>query len=304
MTILLLGKDGQVGWELQRALSPLGVVVALGRKGCTGLCGDLARLGGLRQTIREIKPTVIVNAAAYTAVDRAEEERDLAYAINAEAPALLADEAKAQNALLVHYSTDYVFDGSGDRAWREQDPVDPINHYGVTKLAGEQAIQAADCRYLIFRTSWVYAAHGKNFLATMTKLIQERNSLTVIDDQVGAPTGAELIADVTALALRQAQQDLTFTGIYNLVAGGETSWCGYAKFIAEWFQNQNVLVKATSDRIQPISTLAWPTPARRPLNSRLDRKKLESALNLQLPAWQTGVERTLAERRKLIVPQD
>ncbi|MDP0497913.1 MAG: dTDP-4-dehydrorhamnose reductase [Verrucomicrobiota bacterium JB024] len=304
MRILLFGKDGLVGWELQRALAPLGVVVPLGRKGCKGLCGDLTKLDRLRQTIREIKPTVIVNAAAYTAVDRAEEERELAYIINAKAPTLLAEEAKAQDALLVHYSTDYVFDGSGDRAWREQDPVAPINHYGLTKLTGEQAIQAAACRYLIFRTSWVYAARGKNFLGTMAKLIQEREALTVIDDQVGAPTGAELIADVTTIALRQAHQYPELTGIYNLVAAGETSWHGYAQFIAEWFKEQCVRIQATPERIQPIPSAAWPTPARRPLNSRLDRSKLENAFGLQLPEWQVGVERALAERQNFTISQD
>ena len=303
MKILLLGKNGQVGWELQRALAPLGTVVALGRTGPSGLCGDLAKLDDLRTTIREIKPTVIVNAAAYTAVDRAEEDRNLADTINTEAPALLAKEARAQDALLVHYSTDYVFDGSGNRPWRELDPAAPINHYGATKLAGEQAIQAADCRHLIFRTSWVYAARGRNFLGTMAQLIEERTSLKVIDDQVGAPTGAELIADVTAMALRQAQQDSELAGIFNLAAAGETNWYDYARFIADWLQRQNVPIKATPDRILPIPTTAWPTPAERPLNSRLDSTKLENVLKLQLPAWQKGAERALAERRNFTKPQ-
>lgn len=303
MKILLLGRNGQVGWELQRALAPLGTVVGLGRKGPNGLCGDLAKPDDLRATIRGVKPSVIVNAAAYTAVDRAEEDRDLAHAINAEAPALLAEEARAQNALLVHYSTDYVFDGSGNRPWREQDVAAPINHYGVTKLAGEHAIQAADCRHLIFRTSWVYAARGRSFLGTMAQLVEERDSLKVVDDQVGAPTGAELIADVTALALRQALHDSELSGIFNLVAAGETSWYGYARFIADWLQRQNVPIKATPDRIQPVSTTAWPTPAKRPLNSRLDRTKLENVLRLQLPTWQMGVERSLAERRNYTTSQ-
>lgn len=303
MRILLLGKNGQVGWELQRALAPLGAVVGLGRNGPNGLCGDLARLDDLRATIRGVKPTVIVNAAAYTAVDRAEEDRDLAHAINAEAPAVLAEEARAQNALLVHYSTDYVFDGTGNRPWREQDRVAPINHYGATKSAGEHAIQATDCRHLIFRTSWVYAATGRNFLGTMAQLIEERDSLKVIDDQVGAPTGAELIADVTALALRQALHDSELEGIFNLVAAGETSWYGYARFIADWLQRQNVPIKATPDRIKPVSTTDWPTPAKRPLNSRLDTTKLEDALRLQLPTWQMGVERSLTERRNYTTSQ-
>ena len=304
MKILLLGKDGQVGWELQRALAPLGTLVALGRKNPNGLCGDLTKLDDLRATIRDIKPTVIVNAAAYTAVDRAEEDRDLANLINAEAPALLAEEAEAQAALLVHYSTDYVFDGSGNRPWREQDPAAPINYYGATKLAGESAIRSTGCRHLIFRTSWVYAARGSNFLGTMTKLIEERDSLKVIDDQVGAPTGAELIADVTAMALRQTQQDSELAGLFNLVSTGETSWHGYARFIADCLQRQNVPIQATPDCIEPVPTTAWPTPAKRPLNSRLDSTKLENALKLQLPAWQTGVERSLTERRNFTKPQD
>jgi len=304
MRILLLGKNGQVGWELQRALAPLGPVVALDRKSQNGLCGDLTKLDDLRVTIRGIKPTVIVNAAAYTAVDRAEDDRDLAHTINTEAPALLAKEARAQGALLVHYSTDYVFDGSGTRPWREHDPTSPINHYGATKLAGELAIQAADCRHLIFRTSWVYAARGKNFPGTIAQLVEERDSLKVIDDQVGAPTGAELIADVTAMALRRVQQDSELTGIFNLVAAGETSWYDYARFIAGWLQRQNVPVQATPDRIQPVPTTAWPTPAERPLNSRLDSTKLENVLKLHLPAWQKGVERALAERRNLTKLQD
>ncbi|MED5601793.1 MAG: dTDP-4-dehydrorhamnose reductase [Pseudomonadota bacterium] len=304
MKILLLGKDGQVGWELQRALAPLGTLVALSRKNPNGLCGDLTKLDDLRTTIRDIKPTVIVNAAAYTAVDLAEEHRDLANLINAEAPALLAEEAEAQAALLVHYSTDYIFDGSGNRPWREQDPAAPINYYGATKLAGELAIQSTGCRHLIFRTSWVYAARGSNFLGTMTELIEERDSLKVIDDQVGAPTGAELIADVTAIALRQTRQDSDLAGLFNLVAAGETSWHGYARFIADCLQRQNVPIQATPDRIEPVPTTAWPTPAKRPLNSRLDFTKLENVLRLQLPAWQTGVERALTERRNFTTPQD
>ncbi len=304
MKILLLGKNGQVGWELQRALAPLGTLVSLGRKNPNGICGDLTKLDDLRATIRDVKPTVIVNAAAYTAVDRAEEDRDLANLINAEAPALLAEEAQAQAALLVHYSTDYIFDGSGNRPWREQDLAAPINYYGATKLAGESAIRSTGCRHLIFRTSWVYAARGSNFLGTMTKLIEERDSLKVIDDQVGAPTGAELIADVTAIALRQTQQDSELAGLFNLVATGETSWHGYAQFVAECLQRQNVPIRATPDRIEPVPTTAWPTPAKRPLNSRLDSTKLENSLKLQLPAWQTGVERSLAERRKFTKPQD
>lgn len=296
MSTLLLGKNGQVGWELQRALAPLGPLVALDRRGLNGLCGDLANLDGLRATVRELKPAVIVNAAAYTAVDRAEEECELAETINTTALDILAEEAKRLGALLVHYSTDYVFDGSGVTPWREEDATAPLNHYGATKLAGEEAIQAQGCRHLIFRTSWVYAARGKNFLATMARLMQERDALKVINDQIGAPTGAELIADVSAHAIRQARLDSQVNGIFHLVSAGETSWHGYALFIADWLKRQRIKVKATPDRIEPVSTEVWPTPAQRPLNSRLSTEKLEHALGLELPSWRAGVERALSER--------
>lgn len=304
MNILLLGKNGQVGWELQRALAPLGNLVALERSGLGGLAGDLSKPEGLRETVREIKPTVIVNAAAYTAVDDAEEDRQTASRVNAEAVHILAEEARALDALLVHYSTDYVFDGSGSSAWREGDTVAPLNHYGASKLAGEQAIQTQGCRHLIFRTSWVYAARRRNFLATMAKLIQERGTLKVINDQVGAPTGAELIADVSAHATRYAQLNPEQAGVFHLAAAGETSWHGYACFIAEWLKCQGIAIQATPDCIEPVPTTAWPTPAQRPLNSRLNTAKLEHAFGLHLPSWQAGVERTLAESRNFISTQD
>ncbi|WP_458527205.1 dTDP-4-dehydrorhamnose reductase [Onishia taeanensis] len=294
--ILLLGKNGQVGWELQRALAPLGELTALDRHGCKGLTGDLADVDGLRRTVRQLKPQVIVNAGAYTGVDRAEEQRELATRINAEAPALLAEEARALNALLIHYSTDYVFNGSGDSPWRESDPVGPLNHYGASKLAGERHIQSSGCRHLIFRTSWVYAARGNSFLSTMARLMCEREALQVIDDQHGAPTGAELIADVTSHALVQTLNDGAKQGLYHLVPAGQTSWHGYAIFIAEWLQRQGTEVQSTQERIAPISTSEWPTPANRPLNSRLTTTKLERAFSLTLPAWQNGVERALVER--------
>ncbi len=296
MKIFLLGKNGQVGWELQRALAPLGEVIALDRFGENGLTGDLADLDGLRRTVRELKPQVIVNAAAYTAVDRAEEEHDLATLINAEAPRLLAEEAKALGALLVHYSTDYVFDGSGDAPWQETDTPGPVNHYGASKLAGERRIQASGCRHLIFRTSWVYAARGSNFLATMARLMRERDALQVIDDQVGAPTGAELIADVTAHAIAQALRDATSEGLYHLAPAGETSWHGFATFIAEWLLGQGLAIQATPERIASIATSEWPTPAQRPLNSRLDTTRLERAFDLTLPPWRQAVARALQER--------
>ncbi|GGY06609.1 NAD(P)-dependent oxidoreductase [Litchfieldella qijiaojingensis] len=296
MRILLLGKNGQVGWELQRALAPIGHVIALDRSGQGGLSGDLADLDGLRFMLREFKPTVIVNAAAYTAVDRAEEECEMASLINAEAPRVLAEEAQTFDALLVHYSSDYVFDGSGKAPWQERDTPSPLNHYGASKLAGEQAIQASGCRYLIFRTSWVYSARGKNFLATMVNLIKTREALKVVCDQIGAPTGADLIADVTAHAIVRARNNASLEGLYHVVAAGETNWHGYATFIAEWFQRQGVDIQATPERIDPVPSNAWPTPATRPLNSRLSTEKLERVFGLALPSWQQGVARCLAER--------
>lgn len=295
MKILLLGKNGQVGWELQRSLSPLGEVLALDRHGLTG---DLADLDGLRCTLRELKPEIIVNAAAYTAVDRAEEERELANRINAQAPGVLAEEAKALGALLVHYSTDYVFDGGGVAPWQETDPPGAVNHYGASKLAGERHIQASGCRHLIFRTSWVYAARGGNFLAAMARLIRERDALQVVDDQFGAPTGAELIADVTAHTLCKAGQDTSLEGLYHLAAAGETSWHGFATFIAEWLQEHEITIQATPERIAPIPSSEWPTPAQRPLNSRLDTTRLEHAFGLTMPPWQQGTARVLHETQR------
>jgi dTDP-4-dehydrorhamnose reductase len=294
--ILLLGKNGQVGWELQRALAPLGELTALDRHGCNGLTGDLTDLEGLRRTVRELKPQVIVNAAAYTAVDRAEEEHELATLINAEAPGMLAAEAISLGALLVHYSTDYVFDGSGVTPWQETDTPGPLNHYGASKLAGERHIQASSCKHLIFRTSWVYGARGANFLATMVRLMRERDALQVINDQVGAPAGAELIADVSAHAIVQAQADASKEGLYHLAPGGETSWHGYATFIAECLQRHGIEIQAAPVRIAPIPTSDWPTPAQRPLNSRLETTKLERTFGLMLPSWQQGVARVLQER--------
>ncbi|WP_043532134.1 dTDP-4-dehydrorhamnose reductase [Litchfieldella xinjiangensis] len=295
MKILLLGKNGQVGWELQRSLAPLGDVLALDRNGIDGLTGDIADLEGLRATLHKLKPQVIINAAAYTAVDRAEEERDLATLLNTHAPRVLAEEASALNALLVHFSTDYVFDGSGEEPWQETDSPSPLNHYGASKLSGERYIQSSGCRHLIFRTSWVYAAQGHNFLATMARLMRERDVLQVIHDQIGAPTGAELIADVTAHAIRQTHSSTALEGLYHLVASGETSWHGYANFIAEWLREQGIATQVSPERIETVPTSAWPTPAIRPLNSRLDTDKLESAFGLKMPSWQQGVARVLHE---------
>ena len=295
MKILLLGKNGQVGWELQRALAPLGELTALDRQGDDGLCGDLTNLDGLAATVRAVQPQVIVNAAAYTAVDKAEGEPELAQRINAEAPAALAREAAALGALLVHYSTDYVFDGSGSAPWAEDAPTGPLGVYGATKLAGEQAIAQTGCPHLILRTSWVYAARGGNFARTMLRLAQERERLTVIDDQWGAPTGAELIADVTAHAVAQTRQQPAKAGIYHLTAAGETTWFSYAKYVLALAGQSQTAIKIKATELLPIPTSAYPTPARRPHNSRLDTRKLQTRFGLALPPWQDGVRRMLAE---------
>jgi len=298
MKILLLGKNGQVGWELQRALAPLGELVALDRQGGQDLCGDLADLDALAATVRSLAPQVIVNAAAYTAVDKAESEPESALRINGEAPGVLAREAERLGAWLVHYSTDYVFDGSGEQPWREDAPTGPLSVYGRSKLAGEQAIAASGAKALVLRTSWVYAARGGNFARTMLRLAGERDALRVIDDQVGAPTGAELIADVTAHLLRQvhtAADASTLAGVYHLTSAGETSWCDYARFVLQQAQARGVSLKAGPTQVEAIPTSAYPTPARRPLNSRLDTRKLRETFGLHLPHWQSGVARMLSE---------
>ncbi len=290
MKILLLGKNGQVGWELQRSLAPLGEVIAQGSDSV-----DFTDLTGLAETVRMVAPDVIVNAAAHTAVDQAESEPELARTINALAPAVLAVEAKRLNAWLVHYSTDYVFNGSGDMPWMETDPTGPLSVYGASKLEGEQLIRQSGCKHLIFRTSWVYGARGGNFARTMLRLAQERDSLKVIDDQIGAPTGADLLADVTAHAIRTAQQNPDVSGLYHLVAGGETSWHGYASFVLDFARRAGVPIKVMQDAIEPVPTSAFPTAARRPHNSRLNTIKLRSTFDLHLPHWQPGVERMLSE---------
>jgi dTDP-4-dehydrorhamnose reductase len=293
LRILLLGKNGQVGWELQRSLSVLGELVALDRH--SDPCGDLAQPQRLAQTVRSLRPDVIVNAAAHTAVDKAEAEVELARTLNASAPAALAQAAVETGAWLVHYSTDYVFDGSGTRPWREDDATGPLGVYGRTKLEGEQAIAASGCKHLVFRTSWVYAARGGNFAKTMLRLAQERERLTVIDDQHGAPTGADLIADVTAHAIRAALHQPALSGLYHLVAGGETSWHGYASHAIARARELRPDLAWKVQEIAPVPTSAFPTPAQRPLNSRLDTRKLQQAFGLTLPHWQRGVERLLSE---------
>ena len=294
MKILLFGKNGQVGWELQRSLAPLGELIALDRNS-EDYCGDFENLDGIAQTIRAIAPDVIVNAAAYTAVDKAESEADRADTINALAVAILAKEAKHINAWLVHYSTDYVFDGSGEQPWLETDATAPLSIYGATKLAGEQAIIDSGCQHLIFRTSWVYAARGANFAKTMLRLGSERDRLTVISDQIGAPTGADLLADVTAHAIRISQQQPELSGLYHLVASGETTWYDYARFVLDFARQAGVAIKVTDAAIEAIPSSDFPVPAKRPLNSRLNTNKLCASFNLTLPHWQLGVTRMLTE---------
>lgn len=303
MKILLLGKNGQVGQALQRTLAPLGELVALDRNSSSdGLCGDLGQPECLAATIRQLRPDVIVNAAAYTAVDKAESEPEQARLINAHAPEVLAREAEALGSWLIHYSTDYVFNGSGKESWQETDATAPLNVYGQTKLEGELRVQAACTRHLIFRTSWVYAAHGSNFAKTMLKLAQERERLTVINDQWGAPTGAELIASMTATAIQKvtakdslkANQD-ALAGVYHLVAGGETHWHAYASHVISQAKALRPDMPWAVQEIAPVPSTAFVTAAQRPHNSRLDTHKLQAAFGISLPDWQQGVDSMLAE---------
>ncbi|MDN5843807.1 MAG: dTDP-4-dehydrorhamnose reductase [Alcaligenaceae bacterium] len=294
MKILLFGKNGQLGWELQRSLLPLGRLIALGSDD-GALCGDFTDLDGIARTVRAVAPDVIVNAAAYTAVDQAESQTDLARSLNALAPAVLAAEAQRSGAWLVHYSTDYVFDGSGDTPWRETDDPHPLNVYGRSKLEGERAIRQSGCRHLIFRTSWVYAARGDNFAKTILRLGRERTQLTVIDDQIGAPTGAELLADISAHALSTARRRPDVSGLYHLTAGGETSWHGYATYVLDFARHAGIDIQVAPQAIEPVPTTAFPTPAERPKNSRLNTQKLEHTFELCLPDWQLAVARMLTE---------
>ena len=296
MKILLLGKNGQVGWELQRSLAPLGEVLALDRHSTT-YCGDLTKPEQLAQMVLAFRPDIIVNAAAHTAVDQAESEPALTRCLNTDAPAALAKASAQVGSWLVHYSTDYVFDGSGSHARQEGEGTGPLSVYGQTKLDGEQAIAASGCKHLIFRTSWVYAARGGNFAKTMLRVAQERDKLTVIDDQHGAPTGADLIADVTAHALRQVQaaQNAALSGVYHLVASGETTWHGYASHVIEVAKRISPERAWKATEIAPVPTSAFPSPATRPLNSRLSTSKLQQAFGLALPPWQQGVDRMLKE---------
>ena len=295
MKILLLGSKGQVGWELQRSLAPLGILICLDRRGQNGFSGDLSKPDEIAATVRNFAPDFVVNAAAYTQVDKAESEPEQARIINSQAVAKIAREAKNNNAWLVHYSTDYVFDGSGDKAWKEKDETRPINVYGQTKLEGEEAIRQSGCRHLILRTSWVYAARGHNFIHTMLRLAGEKESLKVINDQTGAPTGAELIADVTAHAIKALRQGTNLSGTYHLSAAGETTWWDYARLVIDTAAKAGVQLKVYPDDIAAVPTEEFPTAAARPRNSRMDTNKLRNTFNLTLPPWEHGVLRTVQE---------
>jgi dTDP-4-dehydrorhamnose reductase len=295
MKILLLGKNGQVGWELQRSLAVLGDVVACDFDSPPGTRADFSDPQSLVALIQRERPQVIVNSAAHTAVDKAQSEPDLARAINATAPGVIAREAAALGACLVHYSTDYVFDGSGKHARTETEPTAPLSVYGQTKLEGEDLVRASACSHLILRTSWVYAARGGNFARTMLRLAAERDELKVIADQVGAPTGADLLADVTTLGLRGLLAQPTLSGTYHCAASGQTDWHAYACLVIEWARQRGQSIKVAANRVLPINTSAYPTAAQRPLNSRLDTSKLRQTFNIHLPDWRQGVERMLTE---------
>ncbi|MBT1728445.1 dTDP-4-dehydrorhamnose reductase [Enterobacter quasimori] len=292
MNILLFGKSGQVGWELQRALAPLGNITAVDVHSMD-YCGDFSNPEGVADTVRRVKPDVIVNAAAHTAVDKAESERELALLINATAVEAIAREAQKIDAWVVHYSTDYVFPGTGKNPWLESDTPAPLNVYGETKLAGERALQNTSSKYLIFRTSWVYASKGNNFAATMLRLAKERTEMSVINDQYGAPTGAELLADCTAHAIKSVLNQPNLAGVYHLVASGTTTWFDYASLVFEEARRSGI--ELSLETLNGVPTEAWPTPARRPHNSRLDTSKFQQSFALTLPAWEIGVKRMLAE---------
>lgn len=286
MKVILLGRHGQVSQELQRALHGAAELTVLGREQL-----DLAQPERIRQQVQHLRPELIINAAAHTAVDQAESEPELAFAINATAPGILAEAAAELSVPLIHYSTDYVFDGSLAEPYRENDTTHPLSVYGRSKLAGEQAIQAVGGMHLILRTSWVYSQHGKNFLLTMQRLLQERESLSVVDDQIGAPTWAGTIAQVTAQLITQWRSGHPGTwGVYNLTAQGETSWFGFASAIAAHLHSQGKTVAT----LHPIPSSAYPTPAQRPLNSRLDCSRLQQNWQVQLPTWQAALEQCLA----------
>jgi dTDP-4-dehydrorhamnose reductase len=294
LRILLFGKNGQVGWELQRSLAPLGKIIALDSRD-TAYCGDLANLEGIRHTVRDTRPDVIVNAAAYTAVDRAESEPERVHLINAQAPEVLARAARQVGALLVHYSSDHVFDGSREQPWQETDPTVPLNVYGQSKLAGEQAIVAAGDSHLILRTGWIHSARGANFVTTILRQARRQERVSAIDDQTGAPTGADLLADVTAHAIRSVMENPGRAGLYHVMASGSTSWHGFARFIVDHALKAGMPLKTAANRVEPVATGVFHALARRPPNSRLNTLKLQQTFGLALPDWNAGVTRLLDE---------
>jgi dTDP-4-dehydrorhamnose reductase len=295
MKILLLGKNGQVGWELQRSLSPLGELIALGRNGTAGFVGDISDFSGIGYTLDRVKPDVVVNASAYTSVDKAEKDQTQALKVNGIAPGVIAEHAKRIGAILVHYSTDYVFNGKSDIPWKESDSPEPVNYYGYSKLAGEKAVIASGCDYLIFRVSWVYSTFGDNFLSYMQYLIKSNEKLEIVSDQKGAPTSADMIADISAICIKMSAANRDLCGLYHLSAGGETNWHEYAQTISQWLQENGINIKATSDFIKPIPTSQYKTTAVRPLYSCLDTSHLCETFGLRCPAWKLGVSRALRE---------
>jgi dTDP-4-dehydrorhamnose reductase len=293
LKILLTGKNGQVGFELQRALAPLGAVVAVGREAC-----NLGDADGLRELVRRVAPDVIVNPAAYTAVDKAESDPESAFAINARAPGVLGEEAARLGALVIHYSTDYVFDGAKAGAYIEDDQPAPQSVYGRTKLAGERALVEANPHHLLLRTSWVVGAHGDNFAKTMLRLAAEREQLSVVADQFGAPTSAALLADLTAHLVRQYQRDGAQAfpyGTYHVTAAGESNWYNYARFVLGYALAAGKPLKVGPEQIVPLKTEQYPTPARRPANSRLETRRFRETFGLRLPPWQEGLSQVLAQ---------
>lgn len=293
MKIVLLGKEGQVGWELQRSLATVGDVVASEQYEL-----DLERLDRLRDWIRSHRPDAIVNAAAYTAVDQAEAEPEKARRINAEAVGVLAEEAMRLGAWVIHYSTDYIFDGTNPAPYTEEDAAHPLSVYGRTKWEGEEALRSRQPKHLIFRTSWVFAARGKNFARTIIRLAKETDTLNVVADQWGAPTSAELLADVTAVALHrvaESGQGERFSGTYHLVAAGETNWHEYARYVLTLAKERGVALKAAPDAVAPIPTEAYPLPAQRPKNSRMNTAKVTHTFGVHLPDWRFHLRRCLDE---------
>ncbi|MGD9948021.1 MAG: dTDP-4-dehydrorhamnose reductase [Desulfobulbus sp.] len=293
MKILLTGKNGQLGFELQRAMAPLGHIFAFDQEEC-----NLADPEAIRSLIREVRPDIIINPAAYTAVDRAENEPDLAKAVNTIAPMVMGEEAQRINAWVIHYSTDYVYDGSSSRPYLETDPTNPLNVYGLTKRDGDVALQQSCAKHLIFRTSWVVGSHGNNFAKTMLRLATERETLSIVADQYGAPTSASLLADITAQIVGRAQREGIETipfGLYNVVASGVTTWHGYAYFVLEQALQQGIALKVQPQMVKPITTAQYPLPAKRPVNSQLNASLFQSTFGLELPDWQQGINHILQQ---------